>query len=291
MSSQPSNGTTIRVMAPGDIPFADSVRALAGWNQTIADWQRFLKCEPEGCFIAQCHGVPAGTATCTCYGSELGWIGMLLVHPDHRRKGAGSALLHHCLAYLQDRGVTCTKLDATPLGRPLYEQLGFMAEFSLTRWEAQAPPAISPTFSEEIASCSEADWQRVLALDQRAFGSPRGPMLTAVGQQCCHAVVHGTAQKGGFGYGMLRKGSCAYYLGPVAADCPAIGTQIVQHLLSRVPNQLVFWDILDPNSVATALAQSLGFKPQRRLLRMFRGSNPAKGDPNLQFAIVDPATG
>jgi GNAT superfamily N-acetyltransferase len=291
MSSQPSNGITIRVMAPSDIPFADSVRALVGWNQTIADWQRFLRCEPEGCFIAQCHGVPAGTATCTCYESQLGWIGMLLVHPDHRRQGVGSTLLHHCMAYLQSRGITCLKLDATPLGRPLYEQLGFVPEFSLTRWETQGLPAISPTSSDEIAPCTEADWEQVLALDQRAFGLPRGQILPAVGRHCCHSVVHRGTPGRALGYGMLRKGSRAYYLGPVAADSPATGTQIVQHLLSRVPNQPVFWDVLDPNSAATALAESLGFKPQRRLLRMFRGSNPAKSDPNLQFAIVDPATG
>jgi GNAT superfamily N-acetyltransferase len=291
MSSPPSNGITVRVMTPCDIPFADSVRALAGWNQTIADWQRFLTCEPEGCFIAERHGVSAGTATCTCYGSELGWIGMLLVHPDHRRQGVGSGLLQHCMAYLRSRGIACMKLDATPLGRPLYEQLGFAPEFSLTRWEAQAPPTISLTSSAEIVTCSESDWESVLALDHRAFGSPRGHMLTVVRQHCCHAAVHRTAQNGGFGYGMLRTGSRAYYLGPVAADCPATGTQLVRHLLSRVPNQAIFWDVLDLNNAATGLAQTLGFKPQRSLLRMFRGHNPGKGDPNLQFAIVDPATG
>src|SRR5437868_12008562 len=126
MNHPATDQVSIRVLSPEDIPFADSVRALAGWNQTLGDWQRFMNTEPEGCFVAEWRGTPAGTATTVCYGSELGWIGMLLVHPDHRRHGVGSALLQHCLEYLRGRGVQCIKLDATPLGKALYERFGFV---------------------------------------------------------------------------------------------------------------------------------------------------------------------
>ena len=51
----------LRLMTRGDLPFADSVRFLAGWNQTPADWERFLATEPDGCFLAEWNGAPAGT--------------------------------------------------------------------------------------------------------------------------------------------------------------------------------------------------------------------------------------
>ena len=37
------------------------------------------------------------------YGNTVGWIGMVLVHPDFRRLGIGSKLLREAIAYLQAR--------------------------------------------------------------------------------------------------------------------------------------------------------------------------------------------
>jgi len=71
----------LRLMTRDDLPFADSVRSLEGWNQTLADWERFLTLQPDGCFVAEWNGTRAGTAATTIYGSDLAWIGMVLVHP------------------------------------------------------------------------------------------------------------------------------------------------------------------------------------------------------------------
>ena len=125
----------IRPMARSDLAFADSLRALVGWNQTLNDWKRFLDLSPQGCFIAEWNGTCAGTATTLCYGGDLAWIGMVLVHPDFRGRGIGRALLNHCVAYLRGRGIRCIKLDATPQGKLLYDRLGFQEEWPLTRWE------------------------------------------------------------------------------------------------------------------------------------------------------------
>jgi hypothetical protein len=65
----------IRTMRLDDLPFADTLRASAGWNQTPADWQRLLQCEPNGCFVAEYAGELAGTATTTIYsaGQPVFW--------------------------------------------------------------------------------------------------------------------------------------------------------------------------------------------------------------------------
>ena len=118
----------LRLMTANDLAFADSLRALAGWNQTRDDWRDLIALEPTGCFVAEWKGAPAGTATTTCYGKQVAWIGMALVHPECRRRGIGKALLNHCIAHLENRRIQCIKLDATPLGKTLYEQLGFRDE-------------------------------------------------------------------------------------------------------------------------------------------------------------------
>ena len=81
--------TALRLMSESDLSFADSLRAGAGWNQTPQDWQRLLALEPEGCFVAQWNDLLAGTVTTTRFGTKLAWIGMLLVHPQFRRRGIG----------------------------------------------------------------------------------------------------------------------------------------------------------------------------------------------------------
>ncbi|MEM7011507.1 MAG: GNAT family N-acetyltransferase, partial [Verrucomicrobiota bacterium] len=90
----------IRKMTETDLAFADSVRAAAGWNQTLEDWRRILRFEPDGCFLAEFDRRPAGTATTICYGDVLGWIGMILVHPEFRRRGIATSLMERSIEHL-----------------------------------------------------------------------------------------------------------------------------------------------------------------------------------------------
>src|ERR1043165_4750237 len=145
---------TLRYLTAADIPFADSLRANAGWNQTPADWQRFIELSPRGCLLAECEGRPVATATTVTYGSELGWIGMMLVHPDFRRRGIARVLMQHSIEILQSAGVKSIKLDATPAGREVYLRIGFKDEYTLTRFQndnakEQAPGAAMRLFKNE----------------------------------------------------------------------------------------------------------------------------------------------
>jgi ribosomal protein S18 acetylase RimI-like enzyme len=275
-------------MTASDLAFGDCLRSLAGWNQTISDWQRLLLHEPEGCFVAEWEGSPAGTATTTRYGQDLAWIGMVLVHPNYRRRGIGMALLQQCLDYLQD--VPCIKLDATPLGKELYQQLGFQEEWKLTRWEGTSAPHQGSIPALELHPWEISVAPELEFLDERAFGVSRRALLEQLAKKSLLALVSRDASKT-LGYGMLREGAQAFYLGPVVASRSEVGTTLVKHLATGSRGQRVYWDIPEQNSVAVELAEKLGFRPQRQLLRMFRGQNVRPGDARYQFAIADPAIG
>jgi hypothetical protein len=79
-------------------------------------------------------------------------------------------------------------------------------------------------------------------------------------------------------------------LGPVIASTPTDARHVVSNLLEGQMAR-VFWDIPDPNLAARELAESLGFRPVRPLIRMSRGSLPLPGSPDRQFGIADPSTG
>jgi GNAT superfamily N-acetyltransferase len=275
-------------MEKRDLSFADSVRAAVGWNQTIQDWERVLSIQPDGCFVAEWEGKLSGTATTTCFGKQLSWIGMILVHPDFRRHGIGKALMNHCLKFLKDRQLDCIKLDATPLGKTLYDQLGFKDEWNLARWEIDAAkPELFD--SKSIRALRASDWPKLLELDTKAFGVPRENLIRKLADQSVRALVYENAS-GLVGYGMLRKGSRSNYLGPIVATEDQAAQSLIQMILASAKGSL-FWDIPDQNTKAVELAKNFGFKHQRPLIRMYLGENRFPGEPKLQYAIADPATG
>ena len=124
-----------------------------------------------------------------------------------------------------------------------------------------------------------------------AFGCSRWTYLLRL---ACDSQVVVTTQ----GFGMLRRGSLASYLGPVTANSQAAAKTLIARLLDK-SNEQVFWDVLEPNRAALELATNFQFQPVRPLLRMRlrMASLPEslqeslQADFTKQFAIADPATG
>jgi ribosomal protein S18 acetylase RimI-like enzyme len=282
---------TLRRMTPEDLPSADALRSAAGWNQTPADLARLLAWEPACCFVATVKDTIVGTATATCYGTELAWIGMVLVAPECQRRGIGRWLVERCLAELDDRGIGCVRLDATPAGQPVYSRLGFVPEWSLARW--QQTEANAPRMPERVALCDLrlTDWEELALPDRKAFGADRARCLRGLAEDCHAARVVIDDQQIPRAYGMLRPGSLADYLGPVVAASPTEGRALVFDLVSRSRHDKLFWDIPDRNTAAIAVAAELGFRRQRPLVRMWRGAPRPVADARLQWALADPALG
>src|SRR6185295_4451302 len=203
----------IRLLFASDIPAAMRLKEAAGWNQTEADWRRLLSLEPNGCFAAVKEGRLVGTTTTTTYGSELAWIGMVLVDPQERRQGIATQLMKVALDYLKDK-VATVKLDATAQGQPVYEKLGFQFESVLERW--------SGTSKVRGAETPKVDGMRdLLALDRVAFAADRSRLLEKLIDDACVPPVLLRAADGTLsGYAFARRGTNADYVGPVDGGGP-----------------------------------------------------------------------
>ena len=123
----------MRDLSPEHGPLGLRFSSIAGWNQTIDDWRLLLA--SAACYGVEIDGRLVSTATLICYGRRLGWIGMVLTHPEFRRRGLARELVTHLIARAEELGMETVKLDATDEGRGLYESLGFRAEQSVERWQ------------------------------------------------------------------------------------------------------------------------------------------------------------
>jgi GNAT superfamily N-acetyltransferase len=256
----------IRRLAYDDVPAAFQMSMDAGWNQTVEDWRRLLALEPEGCFGVESDGRLVATNTLLCYGQDLAWLGMVLTHPQYRRRGYAQKLLGAALDLAEGRGIRSVKLDATELGRCLYLKFGFEDEQPIERWKREPGPLKAIENSLRIGVPDAR-------LDCAAFGTDRTRFLAALGEAACldDAFV------------MQRSGSLARYLGPCVARTASSAESAILTTIASHAEETWFWDLLPEQKQAVGIARSLGFTPVRHLMRMRRGA-PVSGDDELVYA-------
>jgi GNAT superfamily N-acetyltransferase len=252
------------------------LKQAAGWNQTEADWHNMMTLEPDGCFGIDCDGALRATTTAVCYGQELAWVGMVLTDSAYRRRGLALRLMEHALDYIRSRSVVWIKLDATEMGAPLYERLGFREEGTIERWTR---PRGAVPGGHSQAGRFELD----AVLDQKAFGADRSHVLQML------AGIESVSAPGG-AYAMGRPGSAAAYFGPCVAHSAAAARDLVRWFLGRHSNENVCWDILRANTTAGGVAREFGFERARELSRMALPGAPGelsfKKNDQLVFATA-----
>lgn len=267
---------SVRRMTVADVPLGMRLKTQAGWNQTEADWRRFLDLEPEGCFVAELDGVSAATLT-TCVFGPVAWVAMVLVDEPLRGRGLAKALLAHALAFLEERGIRSVRLDATALGRPVYEKMGFAVEYQLARYQGMLPNRGTtprpPGVSGEPLRAGHLEG--IARLDRAVTGTDRGKLLRrllAENPGEAKAVEEAGAVTG---FLMARPGARAHFLGPCVGTASA-GPVLLRDAWWRHAGRPVYLDVPTGNGAAVALAEAAGLTVQRHLVRMCRG--PSVGE-------------
>lgn len=296
-----TDGPRIRLMDENDLPLGMKLKELAGWNQTENDWRRFLALSPDGCFVAErpIEPCPSGGAdgkgvtreavgtAVACALGPIGWIAMVLVDPAHRGQGIGTRLVERAISHLEQRGVRSIRLDATPLGRPVYQKLGFQTEYELARWEGIACACSSPhrTRRAELSQIEE-----IARFDQQLTGTPRRSLLEHLFRQQPGAMQVIVGPEGLLGYAAWRDGARATFIGPAIAALEEAGQWLLDSMLAACAGRRVFVDIPWDNPAASRWAQARGFTVQRPLTRMVRGE-PVVDRPDCIWASSGPEHG
>jgi len=285
--STPTN-TTILPLMQEHIPFGMQLKDMAGWNQLPVDWERFIQWEPQGCFLALSEGERAGTAITINYDNRFGWVGMVLVHPDQRRKGIGTKLLMVCIEYLESSGVGAVKLDATPMGKQLYDTIGFVDEYMVERHQVRAASRGEQTGVEAL---TESHLHAIAPIDLEAFGADRTRVLARLQSEEQTDAFVAFGPSGPDGYIFVRPGMNADYIGPWVATSTDVATRLLGQALDARAGRDVLIDVSLANESAPQIIADHGFTKQRHLIRMYRGSNDYPGRAELVYSVTGPEVG
>lgn len=249
-----------------DVPFGMLLVQQAGWNQLETDWRRALALHPKGCFLAEQAGLPVGTVT-TCIFGEVAWIAMVLVDSSARNQGIGKRLMESATAHLDALGIETQRLDATVLGKGLYEKLGFQEEYEVARMKGIARMRVS-TDDGAMPWTQDTPARPMLDLDFRMTATHREAFLRSLIQS---DTFYYSMFEDGLSYAGSRKGRNAIQLGPAVASTPEAGRQICDVMLHHFNGMPVYADIPVLNQAAMRWAKSNGLEEQRRFIRMYRG--------------------
>jgi len=163
----------IRELVDADLEIADAVLKLAFRSpiSRLHDLWLYRQIQPDGWFIALQDEHLVGMVGAINYG-VFAHVGLMAVHPDAQRKGIGFALMQFILARLEQQQVLRVILDASEIGRPLYDKLGFIAfdeTFVFQRDGDFARPETAP----HLQTITVRDLDELVQWDTAVFGANR----------------------------------------------------------------------------------------------------------------------
>jgi ribosomal protein S18 acetylase RimI-like enzyme len=278
-----------RQMSVEDIPAGLSLCRSAGWNQVASDWELFLQLSPNGCKVAIDEGGKVvGTVTTVRYQEHFSWIGMVLVDPEQRRRGIGTRLLQEALSLLKDEETV--KLDATPTGREVYLQLGFIDECPLTRLQLSSRNAGNLPKSNATPMQPD-DFEAIKLIDEKVFGGDRSVILKRLLDNAPQLAFVTRTKNGISGFCFGRQGHNFIHIGPVVSTNEGEAQQLVLAAIKNCERHSIILDAPNRNAEWNNLLASIGFTVQRPFIRMQRGKNNSPGITENQFAILGPEFG
>jgi ribosomal protein S18 acetylase RimI-like enzyme len=276
----------IRLLEKPDIDFALSQTGREGWDTTRETLEVHLVHDPEGCFLATVGGERVGMVTTTRY-RDTGWVGELIVSPDHRRSGIGTALMEKALECLERSGIRTIRLEGDPPGIPLYQRLGFVHEYESPRFRLGRTPAVQRGDAQKVPS---SQWSEVSELDERCFGDDREKLLSELLERA--RAVYGSPSTGRLsGYLVVQRSGAGARLGPWAAYEPQIAEEVLRTALSGLESETVVVALPGVNESGQELLRRYGFLQTPSSFRMIRGPEAGQGTPQKVYAIANGAFG
>ncbi|MGA5283464.1 GNAT family N-acetyltransferase [Streptomyces griseoincarnatus] len=272
----------IRRLTLRDLTACADLSEDRGWPREEHKWGLLLA-------AGRGHGVdaPDGGLAAACVVTEYGprerpslaAVGMVLVAERHSRQGLGRRLMRHVL---EEAGTTPLTLHATPLGRPLYEELGF----KVTGQAEMVRGHFVPTGRQDVLTrtATADDLPALLRLDEEVFGMDRTHIVTrlpAFADQLRVAEEDGRI----IGYAAAWPNMHTHVVGPLIARDTATAQALIASLAAHT-NRPLRTDIDVRHRELLDWVKARGLAPVAFNAVMTHGITELPGDWSRRFAPV-----
>lgn len=211
-----------------------------GWPRALSEVERRLEVA-SGFAARDVDGRIVGTVTVAVYetaeeGPSFAWVGGMGVAPEWRGRGVARALLDAALEAAACAEVPAVGLDATQMGRPLYEKAGFREVSRARRWRrTEGPARVGTGGAHSVHPISLSEAMEIAEYDLPRFGGKRLRwILSTLHQAPWHGFMsraRGSGDVTGFALGQER------LIGPlVAEDAEAAAALLAACELSGAPS-------------------------------------------------------
>jgi ribosomal protein S18 acetylase RimI-like enzyme len=280
--------TLIRELSEPDLLAADEILKLTfgGPVSRLEDMHLYRRIQPDGWFVASQADHLVGMVGAVNYGA-LAHVGLMAVHPDFQRQGIGRSLMQFLLDRLDQQGVPLVTLDASKMGQPLYEQLGFEPyDETITFQRSAENPAGAYVRQHRMISAGDLD--ELVQIDTDAFGANRRKVFEVLLDQFPGRAYLQRSMDGRLeGYLFAQK----YRLGPWVMVVPSRAEGLLLTGLALPFEGITSATVPAGNQEAVGLLQELGFKQIRVNLHMGRGHSRPPGQRERIFSQTSLAVG
>ncbi|MGB0630348.1 MAG: GNAT family N-acetyltransferase [Alphaproteobacteria bacterium] len=282
-------------LARNDLVPADAWRGFAlsteiGWNQTEADWSYMLE-NGDGVGLTDGNGKLVASAMALPYGG-FGWVCMVLVATDWRRKGLATDLMNDVIERLTAKGIV-PGLDATPDGREVYRRIGFLDVYGLERLVAKRADLTAETpDGVELRPLTDADMAAVAQFDAPIFAGDRTALLQHLRDREPARALGAWRNGEMTGFSLARDGRTWTQIGPVVAEDAETAMALIA-AAARAGNgpDALLMDLMDYHTHVLDWLKAGGFEYQRPYIRMIHGSDQPLDRKEMVFCPAGPELG
>ena len=258
--------TIIRALTSAEAETLVGWARVEGWNPGLADAPALHAADPQGfigCFV---EGRFAAGISAVRYGSDFGFIGLYISHPDFRGKGYGRKVWDAGMAHLDGRTIG---LDGVPEQQANYRSMGFEPVHDTFRWTGSLSG-----LADSLAPVTAVDHlPAILGYDRNIFPAEREVFLTEwlAPPRVGKAIIREGSVEA---YAVCRECHEGYKIGPLFADNATDAGILLASFASQTDGQPVNIDVPAYQTAFAGWLAELGFSRGFTTARMYRGAPP-----------------
>lgn len=268
----------VRSMTPDDLRLALSWAASEGWNPGIDDVDSFYHADPGGFLIGELNGEPISCISVVRYNTNFNFIGIYIVKPEYRKQGYGLKTWQEAFKLIPGQNAA---LDAVLAQVNTYQKFGFKPTHSHLRYQGMISGKISP----DVVDVKTINFAKLCDYDRRYFPGDRPNFLSQwinQPQGQGYAILN---QDHLVGYGVIRKATDGFRIGPVFAENVELAEKLFLSLASYAEGNPIYIDVPNINNSGISLVERYQMQPMFECVRMYTGEQPNINWTNI-FAVT-----